>query len=935
MSRNHFFYKVAVRFLCGTALSLMGCTRDVAEKVTISVSVPSSLSSLTGSEKLEYVVINARATPTSSPKVWSFDHMFSSVSAGGSVTITITGEIPSSPTLLIQFMGVFVNDNGTMRFSYGDTFVDSTKSGDIAANITAVTSGSSTKEGRVGGRYLTSASSGPTGRLLTMFVPPNGQPSMEVDSSEIVNGWFSIMAFEGTQNTGDINVAYKIVKDDGVTEMMFPGATGNLNLSSPMFNGSDALSRIAKVVVPATFQLDRRNSGVELRSQAERELVVGYFGKDASVSIDTFLACYPDGYAEALPNIFMNSALTTVLGYVSGGSSSFAHEVNGSSTISNPTCRAPGSVYATSLNIYHEKLRGHDGEVFGMRGVFAMLNPTAEHDSAFVRLSIDDSSANPKAKFDWRYLPGTHGAGVDGLTIFAKYSIGSDGGGQDNHDLNCQQRASSEGYIPVVDTANSNSFTLVNPPGFAAFSYNGVSADSIFSYRYYLCPYRAGVNGVRQYLAEGVRADCLGGDCGQWESSRGFGRKIPGHPGHDLTLSPSTGYSFTSTQVGGRTARVQNLTAHGTNADWINLGVSSSYINFPEGSEVIAIVMANHSNDCGSFAGNQISAGQYVFSKVVESNSGNVAVNRGSFLDKMIGVPGLNVATTAADHCYLQLVKVAEWGNLTMSNNSSVIADPFDGTSANGGGIVALRVNGVLTMNSGSGISAVGKGYACSGTACNGQSPDSGYFMNGTGSPARAGGGGAHMGQGGNGGGDGTTPGGVGAMNYGMGTNGMGFHFLMGSAGGAAYLNSGGSGGGIVFLFARQLVLTGNAMIAADGASGGVSVVGEAPGGGGGGGTVMVNAFEINTGVNLLIVKANGGGGGNTGDFAQERSGGGGGGGYAELRRCKLAAGSTNPTVLAMGGIRTPTFADEGTTPSTAGQMGYVNANMLGDNCPP
>ena len=935
MQVDGFARKIGILFFAGLSLFLFSaCTRSLPDKATLTIAVPSELSSFSTTEKLEVVIINARPTPSSPPAVWEYNsNNLSQVSPGGFITITIEGDIPSSSTLLIQFLGVFAAPDGAMKFSYGDTNVDSTKSGDIIANITSSTVGASDRMGRVGGRYITASGppiSGPTGTVITKFKPGNGQPAMAVQKNDIVNGWFSVMAFNGTQATGDANFEYTILKDDFTSEVLFAGANGNLNLTAPIFNGSDDnVSLATKVDVPPSYRLETYSpTDVQVRANAREEFVVGFFRPGPGVAWPTGArACYPGAITQNIPGLYTAADLFVAnpLPYKSGGGATYAHEVvnDGQSGTAIASCRDPNLVFTESLNIYANKISEGREEVFGMRIPFRVIHPERDHDSAYVNAVVDVPASFPVIQFSWKYLPDVVGAGVNGLTVYSKYfgTSGFDGGGGDEQP--CNQFAQEQGYLVAAELSGDESLTLNNPPGHANFTFDtGANlGNEVNRFGFLLCPYR-NVGGVRKYYTNPLQVQCIGESCDQSLVS-GFGSKIPGEAGHDYSSVGSPIFGGGGTIDFGFHRQITNVL---TVVEGIDLNVGSMPV--VAGDEVIAIVMANHSNDCGSHMGQQISAGRHVFARVVAVSPPHVTLRKGTFLDKLIGNPNLTVPTNAPDHCYVQLVKVAEFGNFTLNSGHQLTPSPFSGLSNLGGGIIALKVSGTLTLGNGSVISATGAGFQC----CD-QGPQL-MTTNVSAALSLAGGGGSHIGPGGLGGGDAGNTSRPGHSPFSGGFNGL--HLLMGTSGGSASgANGTGFGGGIVFINARKIVISsGTAFIKADGLTGG-SVTSFAGGGGGGAGSVIVNSHLVQVGANALSVTANGGNGGNANTPGLYRSGGGGGGGYVDFKYCLLTTGSTPPSVAALGGIKTGNTTEESPNFSTNGGNGSAQIGVQSYYCPP
>ncbi len=262
----------------------------------------------------------------------------------------------------------------------------------------------------------------------------------------------------------------------------------------------------------------------------------------------------------------------------------------------------------------------------------------------------------------------------------------------------------------------------------------------------------------------------------------------------------------------------------------------------------------------------------------------------------------------------VQLVSIPQFTNITVSD--TLRAKPWNGTT---GGVLALEVSGVLTLNAP--IVATGAGfrggadYVATGNACNGIIPITGYVFGlgnwrggykgegiailaaglelGRGPQANGGGGGNDHNTGGGGGGN-VTNGGDGGNNADPNLAGCNGYFpgfggiappsisdriFMGGGGGAGHANNlmrskGGAGGGIVLLKAGMITGSSPA-IYTQGIDAGLSLS-DGAGGGGAGGTIWLDLTTSNPNLKLNV---NGGKGGNADNNNVDRCMGPGGGG--------------------------------------------------------
>jgi Secretion system C-terminal sorting domain len=318
---------------------------------------------------------------------------------------------------------------------------------------------------------------------------------------------------------------------------------------------------------------------------------------------------------------------------------------------------------------------------------------------------------------------------------------------------------------------------------------------------------------------------------------------------------------------------------------------------------------------------------------------------------------------------FVQLIKVPSYGNATVT--TTLQTQPWDKATGTGG-VLALIVNGTLTLQSG--ISATDNGFTggplkiLTGTCTNfffftdyfyntgaitnggnykgeGIAELSSTYSGGRGASANAGGGGNDHNNGGGGGGNLTT-GGAGGHNTGtVGCRGDypafgayalsngGNKIFMGGGGGAGHANGvaavtgGGNGGGIIFIKALELVGNGNT-ISANGTKG-TSTIGDGASGGGAGGTIVM---DIATYTGAVTVTTRGGDGGDENNLNIAGrcygSGGGGGAGVIYYTGAVPVSASNNVAGGATGiAFNSNPVTCNGSTGATAGANGMMNAN--------
>ncbi len=323
-----------------------------------------------------------------------------------------------------------------------------------------------------------------------------------------------------------------------------------------------------------------------------------------------------------------------------------------------------------------------------------------------------------------------------------------------------------------------------------------------------------------------------------------------------------------------------------------------------------------------------------------------------------LSTPLNNTYNTGANSS-LQIITYRNLGN-NYATVSNVTALPWNG---NIGGVIAIEVNNVLTLNHSITADAVGfrggaisssSGGVCQPALYTTNSTNQAYkgegiykstnstYSNGRSKILNGGGGGNEHNGGGAGGGNYTIGGdGGGGWGCAIASGGIGGlalqaninnqRFFMGGGGGGGQQNNnvasaGANGGGIIILKAGAIVTGTNCAnpyrISANGGVGANSG-NDGGGGGGAGGAVFldVTTFSLNTTCPLNIT-ANGGNGGNVNDVGSHGGGGGGGQGVLIFTNSFPTNNANVATTYGNGGSNsTPasTYAQSGGGPNNAG----------------
>jgi hypothetical protein len=973
VARKGSIYLVA---LVSLSTLLISCTREVAEKSTsFSVTIPplnksSGFSAMSGTKDVSIVILNLRNGDNGPAKVFQREYHDGVTPPNDTqpIVMEISSNFPVSSNVMAQVLVVYEDKtSGVMSFGYasqrGIDTSTSSSTGFKNINLQLAAFGTGvTKEARIGGRYYTHTNGtddfGPTGILYTSFVAPNpADPPITVMQSEIFNGWFSTFGLESGGGTNPVYFRYTVGKDDGTTYTMFPQEPNGLNIDRPIFNSDSTDRKIVRVNLPSTFE---RREGNSFEARAPTSYIAGYFADNTDVSgnggetamiTPAKSACYPAGIQE-VPFVY-STATGTPFSYSSAVHPVIAIGLEATQPTNYVTCRSDATVFSQAVNVYAGRLgEGREG-VFGFRGPFAVVDDTKNHGDSYVRLSVAhnaNASNNPGVKVEWKYLPDVLSSGaVKGVEVFIKYNgqygSGWSGGGGDNfdEDFTCHSKAIQDGYVSMGVEEVAESMVVTAPVGHANFVYDHAENNSVYQWKFLVCPYRQ-YQGVRKYWYTSLESSCVGQCNGQQMFS--FGRV----PNSVAGVTVSTPTAFSNLGVGGATRRVTTVTLGSLTTQLTFPGGGSAATGFDIGDEVLIHVVASKGDGCGTeYTAYGVhtsppanNARKYVFTKVVGKTAESIFVPAGSFVDAILATH-LNVTVPGPPNwCFLQATKVLEFSNLTL--DADVTADlftPGNVSQANVGGIVAIRVSGVLDMNS-SQITATGKGLAggTSGSFGTGIGVDGagGSYTLSSSAYTGGGGGAGASGQGGRAG-SGNSAGGTTVSdinNLGGGGGSEFFRLAMGSGGGGIDTSyggqstqTGGRGGGIVFVAAKEIRTVAGQI----NANGGMVIPppdGTAGAGGGGGGSIAVIAEKIlndaGTLPENLTLGAYGtdGAGHGTSNSSQVR-GGGGGGGAIFGQRCNGQGGFT--TYVDAGIVTGGNTGENGANNAMAGTAGQVNTN--------
>lgn len=274
--------RIELRFLMALVVfASFGCSREEGDSdkgSKVQISLPQTVSgfsqkvgafSLASTAVLNRVVINATGEGMAL-KTMMWDSCRDC--ATPNIPASFDLEVPGGPSRLIQLIAVY-EDSVTEQLSiyYGDVTTELV-GGEINLPIEVTKINQSTLvQGRVTGRYLTAANSGPTGVVDVQYLPGNGKPPLVVTQEHMLSGWFNFFMLSGAQ------LKYVV---RGTGEVLWGGS---VSLDSPIFNHSN---KVLKALVPVHVrkQYDSEDAVYEYTLQDAQIYVWGYWSPGAHAS---------------------------------------------------------------------------------------------------------------------------------------------------------------------------------------------------------------------------------------------------------------------------------------------------------------------------------------------------------------------------------------------------------------------------------------------------------------------------------------------------------------------------------------------------------------------------------------------------------------------------------------------------------------------------
>lgn len=518
MKRLHFC-------LIGIVISLSACTRPESDRTTLSISIPSKMSSQSVSgAALSHSVGMLTATPSPTPAPTdALVHVVINISGGGlAAPILLTRslrdgssssalqtefefDVPQGEGRLVQVLAVYEKVSGGMGFYYGDETNASMKSATVKLPIKVVDVGTTAPivSGTIWGRYFTDATSGPTGELSIKYSPGGGKPSLIVEKSIIANGWFQALALTGAK--------LEYVTDSG--QVLFGGP---VSLDDALFLPSAGTKNVVRVSIPAHDRNESWSGTDQWMPDEAQVLVYGWFGDSTPAAARA--VCRPDTFAPL-----------TKIGQASSNASTIARTgLVGQLNATIPTASALAN-RTTPLSSFY--VNGGDNSPSGCNGPAPMPVEYADK-ITFAPASLDGNGKDGAAAFYGVYknlgttyrapfvlAPAAGGLQVDlellpeTSSLFDKFLVFKRVGGGFNGDaenLSCRAlvsagAADSGGFLPATDTNQSPS-TYNSTTGQIQIRVSMTSQDFIDQTNLVICGSKGGKPYDRALL---IRSDWL------------------------------------------------------------------------------------------------------------------------------------------------------------------------------------------------------------------------------------------------------------------------------------------------------------------------------------------------------------------------------------------------------------------------------------------
>lgn len=511
-NRPHFIFSL---ILLAAAIGFAGCTRKTGSATSINLKIAGgggadakTVSAM--SDSIDAIIINVTGSGISAP----IFYQWTSHSGGSNVAATppdsISLSVPNGDGRLVQaLMLIKSGTGGGGGFYYADATI-SLSGGDTSVPLTVLPIGSaSTGDDNIAGRYLTSATGGPSGKISVYYPVPN-KPRMLVDNNqEMFNGWFRVFAIEGAQLdyvVSDGTELFGMPVGEDSTAVFGPVTAQNLRVSVPAYYNSQ----------------DGGTTHVDL--QSPRKAVYGFFGSGVSgqqVCFNNSSGPISYAYQDASSSLTLNwNPHATVPGafdaYIAGGGSGLTPSLG---SLCQPTGSPTPIPFVDYLALNDAQVTSGDSAL-GFKGPFQIQPNLGGGGGGGSTLSTSYTSGT--LTVNWTYLPGVQTSGtvqgIDGVDIFgrAETAAPSYGGNQDyngnNDSVLCAQLttlANKFTYLGTVSAVDSSqAFTASSLPTGLSTAYSSGSTTTI------ACPFASAAGKIYFNSAAVADGGSMGGGGG-------------------------------------------------------------------------------------------------------------------------------------------------------------------------------------------------------------------------------------------------------------------------------------------------------------------------------------------------------------------------------------------------------------------------------------
>ncbi len=479
-----------------------GCTRSIKDDAKVSIVIPTSQKvgamSIPAGFQLGHIVVNVHGPQL---RIFTWDGK-----CGDGCTATppaaITMDVPSGNNRVIQYLGVYENnDTGAMIMYYGDKVANLT-GGDVTVSIDISQHGNiSAGQANISGQYVTSfdgvanVGRGPTGRLETVFKPSTTAPPMVIEPVEMFNGWIHAFALKGIQ------LQYRFpngeyLKDGGGIPITFDRLSTQSDLAG---------DNLVRYVAPNEFWV-QDGGGSGRRKQNGGEAIMGFFGPAA---VPGAKACYgPNGSVSSLWDADTGGSNLTHCGV---GCSSEAIQRISTSGVALASC-SDANMLRTEVAYKADQLGNGKNSVAQFRGPFAkktwsstpMITPCSGMTPSGYMFTQSCYQHPTGGGIRWNYIPEvfTGANAITGVAIFHKVFLPACNNG-DSPCANEYRVKNGDGYdcanLAAKGFTKSADFLPATTP---ELIFNGALPEG--SNRVAIaCPFRD-EGGVRRYFSSGV-----------------------------------------------------------------------------------------------------------------------------------------------------------------------------------------------------------------------------------------------------------------------------------------------------------------------------------------------------------------------------------------------------------------------------------------------